>query len=1057
MASDKVKGISIEISAETKNFTQALKDLKKESSSLQNELRYVDKALKLDPTNVDLVKQKEELLAKQITAVEENVKKLKEAKERADKDMQNGTEVNEEEYRRLVREISAAEQQLASTRREADKFANACEKAGGKMVEIGKKGMVASAAIIGGLTASAEGTREYREDINRLKTAFETTGKSAEVAKSTYLGFYTVLGETDRSVEAVNHLAKLCDTEQDLAKWTDICAGVSATFTDSLAIEGLTESANETAKVGKVTGQLADALKWVGINEDKFNEKLEACNSEQERSQLITSTLADAYMEAANSFKGNNAQVIKSREEHQKLTDATARLGAIVEPQITKVISAVTKLTEWFLKLDDNTQKAAVSLIATSAALPPLVIGIGQTITAVGKIKTAVTALKLAAMPVSVSAIAAAAVGLAAVVYALSKQTDKETEAVRRLRKESEKRTAEINDRIKQYGELKKASEDAAAANMSEMHYIEGLREELGKLVNANGKVEDANRARVEFILGQLNDALGTEYKLTGDQIDKYGDLCNSIDEVIDKRKAEIILAAMEEPYKKAVQNIETSKKAMDSASAAYDNAKKAYDDYVKELDGSEEILTAWQVHHRDELELTMKTTKKELKEASKEYENYTNDIKKYEDLETEYHEKGAQAFVETWEKKIGIAKETAKKAGEAAVEGLKEAALESAFETIGNNAMDGFIKGINNKDPFLQETMRRIANNVPQVFKNILQINSPAKVMIPPGEAIPEGIAVGVKNKEKELLTAVQKQAETLGELYNSKIKAYANLIAVSVAKLEIWQYQEPSAPLVEAAKNNLDVLKYKESFQNEITYEADMQRQRMKEAYGENSDMWIEAELEYYKQYQSLAKIQKEVFEAQTELTLYKAGKKYNQDAFDLAANKYELWEMENPAATEDEKLSRKKEMLTEQYHEQGKKVAELNDKLYDEIQRTGETSEASVKLENQLIKEKIAYEELAKAIAEVSESRAASSSGSFGRTAAQDYTAYKIAYAQGLKSVGYSDEDIDRVARKVSGYKSGVTVVNNNYGITEGSAYEVRKGTEQSLEKLAMQGVL
>lgn len=89
----------------------------------------------------------------------------------------------------------------------------------------------------------SESTREYREDMGKLKTAWESAGKSTELATETYRKFYSVLGEEDRSVEAVNHLAKFVETEQDMAKWTNIAAGVWGTFGDSLPIEGLTEAA----------------------------------------------------------------------------------------------------------------------------------------------------------------------------------------------------------------------------------------------------------------------------------------------------------------------------------------------------------------------------------------------------------------------------------------------------------------------------------------------------------------------------------------------------------------------------------------------------------------------------------------------------------------------------------------------------------------------------------------------------------------------------------------------------------------------------------------------
>ena len=122
------------------------------------------------------------------------------------------------------------------------------------------------------IMALSDETRDYRDDMAKLETAFTTAGYSTEAARKTYEDFYALLGESDRSVEAVNHLAELTKSEEELSKWSTIAAGVTAKFGDSLPIEGLTEAANETAKVGKVTGPLADALNWAGISEDEFNE-----------------------------------------------------------------------------------------------------------------------------------------------------------------------------------------------------------------------------------------------------------------------------------------------------------------------------------------------------------------------------------------------------------------------------------------------------------------------------------------------------------------------------------------------------------------------------------------------------------------------------------------------------------------------------------------------------------------------------------------------------------------------------------------------------------------
>ena len=179
-----------------------------------------------------------------------------------------------------------------------------------------------------------EATEEYRVAQGKLTTAFEAAGYSGEAAQKSYNEFYKILGDTDTATEASQLLAQLAQNEQDITKWTNIAAGVYGTFGDALPIEGMIESANETAKVGEVTGSLADALNWVGISEDAFNEKLAACSSESERNRLIMETLSGAYamsdhheaiisrevFEAANALiaqRGKEKGIIKGSEKYQ--------------------------------------------------------------------------------------------------------------------------------------------------------------------------------------------------------------------------------------------------------------------------------------------------------------------------------------------------------------------------------------------------------------------------------------------------------------------------------------------------------------------------------------------------------------------------------------------------------------------------------------------------------------------------------------------------------------------------------------------------------------------
>ena len=209
-------------------------------------------------------------------------------------------------------------------------------------------GVFATAAVaVGGMMFSlAENTRSYRTEMGKLDTAFVTNGHSSSAALETYKSLQSILGETDQAVEAANHLAKLTDNEKDLHTWTDICTGVFATFGASLPIEGLTEAANETAKVGQVTGPLADALNWAGISEDEFNKKLAACSTEQERQTLIMDNLNSTYSAAAEQYKKTNEKVIESNAAHDNLNAAMAKLGDAAEPAITMVINAVARLAE---------------------------------------------------------------------------------------------------------------------------------------------------------------------------------------------------------------------------------------------------------------------------------------------------------------------------------------------------------------------------------------------------------------------------------------------------------------------------------------------------------------------------------------------------------------------------------------------------------------------------------------------------------------------------------------------------------------------------------------
>lgn len=245
------------------------------------------------------------------------------------------------------------------------------EKMGAGMAAGAKAAGTALVAVGAALLALGASTQEYRNEQAKLITAFEAAGGSATEAKETYNDLYRVLGDGGQATEAANHLAKLTTEEKALNEWTTICQGAYATFGDSLPIEGLTEAANETAKTGALTGGLADALNWAGVNEDAFQESLDKCNTEAEREQLIRETLLGLYDDAAAKYEENNSQVLAQNEAQAKLQDTMAKLGEAVAPVITAFTNfaneALAAVTPYIQELSEKYMPKLSEVLGTVA------------------------------------------------------------------------------------------------------------------------------------------------------------------------------------------------------------------------------------------------------------------------------------------------------------------------------------------------------------------------------------------------------------------------------------------------------------------------------------------------------------------------------------------------------------------------------------------------------------------------------------------------------------------------------------------------------------------
>lgn len=325
------------LEARTKYLNTALNEHKQVIARVEKEKQRITETMKKEGKSQkeinDELDEANKILVKEYTAIEKINKELNDYTKKTDK--------AEKETKDLGGEVEKLNKSFSLKNLvKADLISKGISKLASSVLDLSKN-----------LFNLADNTREYREDMNKLQTAFETAGFTADQAKNVYKDFYAVLGEEDRSVEAVNHLAKLVNTEQELQKWTDICAGVWATFGDSLPIEGLTEAANEVAKTGKLTGVLTDALNWAGVSEDEFQKKLDKCTTEQERQALITETLNDLYDEAAEKYKEINKDVMAAQKAQSELKDAYAKMGAIAEPIMTNLKTMTADLLNEIMPL----------------------------------------------------------------------------------------------------------------------------------------------------------------------------------------------------------------------------------------------------------------------------------------------------------------------------------------------------------------------------------------------------------------------------------------------------------------------------------------------------------------------------------------------------------------------------------------------------------------------------------------------------------------------------------------------------------------------------------
>lgn len=210
---------------------------------------------------------------------------------------------------------------------------------GGGLGGILSKGF-AVGAVVGGIQQLAgamfdlvDSTQEYRTIMASLEQSSAAAGYTTEQTAQTYERLQSVLGDTQTAATATANLQAIGLSQQDLVMVTDAAIGAWAQYGDSIPIDSLAESINETIQAGQVTGTFADVLNWAGTNEDEFNAKLAAANSTSERANIVMQELArQGLAESGEAWIENNKDITDTNAATDKMNKAMARLGGTLAP-----------------------------------------------------------------------------------------------------------------------------------------------------------------------------------------------------------------------------------------------------------------------------------------------------------------------------------------------------------------------------------------------------------------------------------------------------------------------------------------------------------------------------------------------------------------------------------------------------------------------------------------------------------------------------------------------------------------------------------------------------
>lgn len=368
MAKSKIAGLTIEIGGDTTELSKALKQPNSEARDLQSKLKAIDQALKFDPNNTELLEQKFRLLGQAIDSNEQKLQMLKTAQEQF---KTSGKDIDSSEYIELQRQIALTTNKVDQLRKQKidmmvdtsevkdanralddmEKNMDDVEKSSSTFRDALKGAIVGSGIVEGvkGLVSSlsdmAEESKENIKIMSSLEASSKLAGYSASETSETYKQLYGVLGDNQTAATTTANLQALGLEQDKLRQITEGAIGAWAKYGDSIPIDGLAESINETVKTATVTGNFADVLNWAGTNEDDFNAKLQKANSTSERANIVLQELTkQGLIKSADAWRENAGALVDANEAQAEFEQAASQLSQVVLPITSKIQSGLANM-----------------------------------------------------------------------------------------------------------------------------------------------------------------------------------------------------------------------------------------------------------------------------------------------------------------------------------------------------------------------------------------------------------------------------------------------------------------------------------------------------------------------------------------------------------------------------------------------------------------------------------------------------------------------------------------------------------------------------------------